>query len=500
MEINSLNKLDQLEFQIRQQISQFKLGDVLYSLYNIQHQLHLFISAKVALFAIRFSSPSLVTQGVKLVKIDKIINLVTAYSLADPITFDQQLKDDFIEANPVFLILRIVSSQFPINVSRFSQFANPIFLYYDIPKKLKGQKGIPNFDIEKEFENINGVSVAEFINLGFVLSAFASNQFTFSFDFLKKTRSKGINLPNDEAIFKAINELAGDKYKINNLYDERKNSDRRFRMYDFNPLRIYPLIFPCKGSGFSKNKNEFMCAPVPALIDERVSIGIFHQMFGIFREKFSNYFGYVLEEYLRIILENCVNSKSIIDIRNLSLGNNIKTPDYAIIDGSVAIILECKATRFTLPAQNIASEQAVNESLKQVKKGLLQLDNFIKACQSKLQNLEQFHNCSTFKPVLVTLEEMYLINSGFFKDHVNDLLKNDGILNLNWQILSIGEIERLQPHLLEGIYLSQVLQDLEQKTFNDVLEDLTAKTQKTYKDSFLYPKQEELYQRLGIPD
>jgi hypothetical protein len=79
-------------------------------------------------------------------------------------------------------------------------------------------------------------------------------------------------------------------------------------------------------------------------------------------------------------------------------------------------------------------------------------------------------------------------------------LKNDGILNLNWQILSIGEIERLQPHLLEGIYLSQVLQDLEQKTFNDVLEDLTAKTQKTYKDSFLYPKQEELYQRLGIPD
>jgi hypothetical protein len=67
-------------------------------------------------------------------------------------------------------------------------------------------------------------------------------------------------------------------------------------------------------------------------------------------------------------------------------------------------------------------------------------------------------------------------------------------------ILSIGEIERLQPHLLEGIHLSQVLQNLEQKTFNDVLEDLSAQTNKTYKDSFLYPKQEELYQRLGLPD
>jgi hypothetical protein len=500
MEINSLNKLDQLEFQICQQISQFKLGDVLYSLYNMQYQLHPFISAKVALFAIRFSSPSLVTQVAKIVKIDKIINLVTAYSLANPITFDQELKDDFIEANPGFLILRTVYSQFPFNVSRFSQFSKPIFLYYDIPKKLKGQKGIPNFDIEKEFESINGLSVTEFIDIGAVLSAFASNQFTFSFDYLKKIRSKGINLPNDEAIFKAINQLAGDKYKINNLYNERKNSDRRFRMYDFNPLRTYPLIFPCKGSGFSKNKNEFMCAPVPALIDERVCIGIFHQMFGIFNTKFSNYFGYVLEEYLRIILENCVSSKSIIDIRNLSLGNNIKTPDYAIIDGSVAIILECKATRFTLPAQNIASEQAVNESLKQVKKGLIQLDNFVKACQSKAQNLEQFHGCRTFKPVLVTLEEMYLINSEPFKNHVNNLLQNEGIFNLNWHILSIDEIERLQPHLAEGIRLSQVLQNLEQKTFNDVLEDLAAQTQKTYKDSFLYPKQEELHQRLGIPE
>jgi hypothetical protein len=62
MEINSLDKLDKLEFQIRQQISRFKLGDVLYSLYNIQQMLPAFISAKVALFAVRFCSLSLICR------------------------------------------------------------------------------------------------------------------------------------------------------------------------------------------------------------------------------------------------------------------------------------------------------------------------------------------------------------------------------------------------------------------------------------------------------
>ncbi|MCX5982575.1 hypothetical protein [Anabaena sp. AL93] len=118
----------------------------------------------------------------------------------------------------------------------------------------------------------------------------------------------------------------------------------------------------------------------------------------------------------------------------------------------------------------------------------------------KIPGLNTFDGCSKFKPVLVSLEKIYLINSDWFRNHINNLLINKGIINLDWQILSIGELERLQPHLIEGIHLSQVLQDLEHKTFNDVLEKLATQTHKTYKNSFLYPKQEELYQRLGIPD
>lgn len=203
---------------------------------------------------------------------------------------------------------------------------------------------------------------------------------------------------------------------------------------------------------------------------------------------------------MKIVLNNSITSEVFVDIRNLSINNNIKSPDYAIIDGSIALIFECKATKFKLPAQTIASEEAVNDSLKQVKKGLIQLDTFIKACKSKLPGLHQFHHCTIFKPIFVSLETLYLINDVDFRNHINELLRNESIVALDWQIFSIGELEILQPHLVQEIHLSQVIQDLENKTFNDVLKQLCSKTNKSYKDSFLYPKQEELYQRLGIPD
>jgi hypothetical protein len=500
MEINQLEDLDKLELKIRQKISKFRLGDVLYSLYGTKDRLPPFITAGIALFAVRFSPPSLVTQNLRLVNIQPIIKLVSDYLLADPITFDKEIHDNFINSNPVFLILRVVCSQFPFDVSRFSQFSRPMLLYYDIPNSLAGQKGIPNFELQQEFENLNGVSIPEFISIGFAASAFASNNFTFSLNLFEQVRSRGINLPDNKVISQVINQLSGTQIKLNNLYIQRKISDRRFRMYDFNPLREHPLILPCRGRGFVKSGQDFICAPVPTLIDERISIGIYYQLFNNFKQKFADYFGYILEEYLKIVLNNSITSEVFVDIRNLSINNNIKSPDYAIIDGSIALIFECKATKFNLPAQTIASEEAVNDSLKQVKKGLIQLDTFIKACKSKLPGLHQFHHCTIFKPILVSLEPLYLINSVDFRNHVNELLKNESIVNLDWRIFSIGELEVLQPHLVQGINLSQVIQNLENNTFNDVFKQLCSKTNKSYKDSFLYPKQEELYQRLGIPD
>jgi len=499
MEINSIEDLEKIERKIHLIIRKFRLGDILASIRDVSEKLEPFIIAGIALFACRYCTPSKTSQTIKKINLDYLIHLITQYLLADPITFDKNLHEDFIESNPIFLLLRVTSSQFPYHVNRFGQYAQPMFLFPEIPNQLKGQPNAPQFDFDSSFQKLSGVSLTDFISVGFVASAAAHINFAFNQDYFRKARNQGINIPQGNDLRQVLNQLAVDKSKLTSLYEKYKTSDRRFRMYDFNPLFLYPIIRPCQGKQFATPGQDYMTAPLPALIDLRISTGVFYQMFNHYGEKFSQFFGYIFKIYIGIILKNSISSETIFsetDMRQFYSTQKGKVPDWVIVDGCTAILVECKATRFSRAAQAIASESEVNKSLAQVKKGLKQLNEFISACQLKPPELHPFHGCNVLKPVLLTLEPLHLINSTFFREHINQLLLAEGVQKFPWQILSVGELEVLQPHLAAGIKLAQVLEDLSQKRFNEVLEELCSLTNRSYKDSFLYPKQEELYQRL----
>jgi hypothetical protein len=506
MEILSLAGLNKVGAQIEKAFGRLKLGDVLHSLYLLRKsspELRPFMVAGVALFAARFCPPSKASQLIKKCDIRLLVDLSNKFYLADPITFDKELHDEFIESNPVFMILRLVSSQFPFEPGMFSEFSRPALLFHDIPQQLKGLTDIPQFDIENKFQAITGVSVLDFITTGFVISSASHGNFAVNQNYFKKTRNQGIKIPDDQTIRAILNQLVADKTTLIKVYEKWKNKDRRFKMYDFNPLLYYPVIKPCQDKQFSIADKDFIHAPVPELVGSRISTGIFYQMFNEYGEEFSTYFGHVFERYVGLVLQNCITSEELLselDIRKFYPTDKGKSPDWILIDGSTAILFECKATRFSRAAQSIASEDAVNNSLAQVKKGLKQLASFISACQAKVQELQKFHTCVAFQPILVSLEPLHLINSTFFREHIDSLLIAEGITDLNWQILSIHEFEALQPHIAAGFSLSKVLDNLLQNTFNDVLQDLVSQTKRTFAHSFLYPKQEELYQRLDIPD
>lgn len=59
-----------------------------------------------------------------------------------------------------------------------------------------------------------------------------------------------------------------------------------------------------------------------------------------------------------------------------------------------------------------------------------------------------------------------------------------------WWVLPLNEFEVLQLHLAAGVGLSATIDELRDTTFNEVLEGLIEQTGRTYKDSFLYPKEE----------
>ena len=510
MKILSISDLEKLESQIKVEFGKHKLGDVLHSLYSLKKSkpdIRPFMTAGAALFAVRFCHPSKAPQLINNIpNIRDLVDLSNRYYLADPITFDQDLHDEFIHSNPVFTMLRLASSQFPFNQGLFGEFPRAFFLFHEIPRLLKDLSGIPKFDFESEFQFLTEVSILDFITTGFVICCLSHNAFSFSQDYFEKNCKK-IKLPDNHTIGKILDQLSADKFTLTNVYDTRKNPDRRFRMYDFNPLLSYPIIKPCQNQQSSTLDQIFFHAPIPELVASRISTGIFYQMYNAFAtesgNKFSEYFGHVFEKYVGLVLSNCIKSEQLVsesDLRKFYPANKGKAPDWIVIDGSTAILLECKATRFSRAAQAIASEEAINSSLAQVKKGLKQLASFIAACQKKPPELKPLHNCTVFKPVLVSLETLHLINSILFREHIDNLLKDEGINDLDWQILSIDELEALQPHMSSGCGLAKILDDLRIKTFDDVLQSLISQTKKTFADSFLYPKQEELYQHLGISD
>ena len=504
MKISSIDDLERLEMIMKKSLDKIKIGDALHSLYlakNKSTEVTPFMIAGFALFATRFCSPSKASQTLKSYNIQNLINLSNSYFLADPIIFDQELHKEFMNQNPIFMLLRNISSQFPFEKPLFGDFSRPFYLYHDIPKQLIGVQGVPDFDFESKFQKITGVSTVDFITLGFIIYTVSNTSFTFSRKYFQKFRKQKINIPDDNTVRLVLGELSGDRSKLVQLYEERRNQDRRFQSYDFNPFLQYPLIKPCQNKQFSKAGEEYYHAPVPNLIASKISTGIFYRMFNEYKIDFSNYFGFVFEKYIGLVLENCVASETILsesDIRDFYPTNKGKVPDWIVVDGSTAIIIECKATRFSRAAQAIANEDAVNSSLKQVTKGLKQLHEFISACERKVPSLKKFHDCKKFISIVISLEPMSLINTDFFQNHIDSLLAQKNIPKFDWQILSINELESIQPHLINGIKLSQVLENLRQKSFNNVIEELAIQTNKSFRDSFLCPKHEEIYERLGI--
>lgn len=155
MDISSIADLDRLESIIHSRLRRIKLGDALNSLYLTQKKykdIEPFMMAGFALFATRFCKHSKVAQEIKSYDIRYLLDLSNKYFLADPITLDKKLHDEFIKQNPVFMLLRVISSQFPFSPPLFGDFARPFYLYHEIPKQLSKLDNIPKFDFESSSE------------------------------------------------------------------------------------------------------------------------------------------------------------------------------------------------------------------------------------------------------------------------------------------------------------------------------------------------------------
>lgn len=508
IKIRNERELKEWEARIGGVLSRFDLDYVLAGVRRSLDKLESFTAAGIALFAIRYSLPP-IARGNMLYEMPweelaPVAHLVIQYLLADPVSFEPAVVNDYHDSTMIPIILRTVGNQFPYNIPFFGQWGRSLKLFHYMPQRLQGRIDIPDFDLDSSFQKINGVSLLDFITVGYGAFVAARSHIGFTGGWFQKARDQGLNF-DDEVVQRVLDQLAADQWQMRELYERYKQPDRRYGMYDFNPLFVHPILRPWPKRMHTTLDEDRFIAPLPTMILTRLSEGIYLQMFHRYRDDFSRYFGRIHEAYVGEILQHSEPNKTLLsedDIRRTYKDG--KVPDWVIIDGKTAILIESKATGFQRKALATADSRAIDMSVSQVIVGLKQLHEFRDACERQNTGIEMLHACSDFKLLVVSYEPFYIVNSVPFKEAINRRLSEElagtGIKIHTWYILSSDQLEKLQPHIAAGIALKDILERLiNNEQFDNILKEVAEQTGRTYRDCFLHEMDVEIHRRLNFP-
>jgi len=506
--VQSIEDINRLEGIINSLLQQYSLDEVIVGLRQSQQKLLPFTIAGISLFAIRFALPPIARKdnatGIEWDNLRQIAHFVMQYLLADPVSFTPPAENTYHDSTAVPILLRTIGNQFPYDFTIWGQYGRSQILYHDLLQQLTRRTDIPQFDIESAFQKIAHIPLMDYIDVGFVAFVAAQAEIAFTGWYFQKARHQGIALPDDEAIALVLDQLAADQWQMRALYDQYRQRDHRYAAYDFNPLFVHPIIRPWKKRDGTSLDDDRLIAPLPNLIIAKLSEGIYRHMFHKYRGEFASYFGHLFEAYVGVVLSHSLRTTKLLsgsDIKQRYKAGKI--PDWVVVDGNTAVVIECKATGLPRKAFATADKDAIDQGLAAVVDGLVQLYEFDKMCQNRSKGLESLHGCSKFYHVVVTHEPLYIANSSFLTDVIKQKFIErvpDADLTFSWVILVVDELERFQPHMAAGIRLTDIIERIGSQSFNEVLTWCQQQSGKTYHDSFLYAYDEELYRRLNVPN
>lgn len=172
-----------------------------------------------------------------------------------------------------------------------------------------------------------------------------------------------------------------------------------------NVMAYKPSIlrqFPCIRFGF---RNRYMMAPIPDLIMDRVTNGLFYDIIGgggIVRDEVGRNFEIYCIELLKKML---IGSTFAPETTYRTRLGAIATPDILKLDesGAVDIAIECKATRMSVTAR-FGETPEEDRGYEEIAKGVMQLWRFFAHCR---QNLIQTRLSADVQGLILTLDEWF---------------------------------------------------------------------------------------------
>ena len=510
-EVRSLSELLELEQAIAAEVRRYPLDRLLLSLRAKPQPLgdkdagwtpH--IVGVAVRFALRYGSPGpLVHDTAPFIPLalGSLLRLVAKFAYADPIAWDTT-----VDRSTLSIMLRHVGNQLPFRINTVGRWARSQILYVEIPGKLQGLKEVPPFDFRSKFRTLTGVDPETFIDLGYVTysAAASKDHLGFSRGYFEKARQLGFKLPDHATVQHVLN-----RYALDSTGHEQKareceqKQNRAYAAYDYSPLFVYPLVRPWPSVPNDEIDLDRMIAPVPDLVLYRLSTGIYFDMHHEWGKPFDDWFGHLLSTYVGRMLRSFIPAGSLIsekEIRTTYGSERGKAPDWIIIDGRTAVLLEVKVARIQRKVYATGDLALFSKCLEPFRIGLRQIHEFQSAAAGKAVGLESLHRCREYVAVVVTFEPTYLANSTLVKDLIRSGLPAS-MQTMNWASISLDDVEWAETHLSGGeVDVASFFRHLMTAQPHEVIDAAAKHSKRNYGDSALWRKEEELYGRLGIAE
>jgi hypothetical protein len=360
-----------------------------------------------------------------------------------------------VEEGYEFLV-RMAYQQFRHQEGAEDAFFRTFLLYDKVWRDVPG-----DFDLEKACQEVYGMPISTFLALGFCLFSLATSEHSrcmvSAFENIDDERLAHIKqLGTPETLQRFWEKVGIDYWGFRELCSSMA-VDAAYAEYEFNPLEARPAIF------LDRSPNEFVVPSITSML-LRFGEGIYHDLFNYFKAQgshypFTTYFGLVFQEYVGQQLRCYYGLERVLDERKYAVpGGEWSGPDWIVVEGDSAILIECTAARLTLPAKSVATwELLKSQVLGKLLGDLRRLPSKTEHIRQHLGVWPELREVSRFYYVVVTLEPWFPADP--FQRIVNQELERLGVGQYPYHLLSVGDLESLLCLVPHGKRLSDYFEE-----------------------------------------
>lgn len=303
------------------------------------------------------------------------------------------------------------------------------------------------FDPNAEFSKLYGVSLDEFLFLGFGLFAAATQQpgRTFDASTFKNFRiERGIA----EAFVRLVsNDFDGLRVQHTEWIHQGINPPG-FEPYHLNPLRRWPAIALDGGR---------IAVPIPRFLLDRITTGVYFDFMESLSEKgrseFGDFWGRGFEQYVGELMRSQRGFDNLFPEMSYELdGRSEVTCDWIVRDRDTALLIECKTrglnpkARVTCLKEHIVASVSRPDSSNpesSLAGGLAKLFKVRDAVLKQAPGLERLQGVTRVICLLVTLDPVTEGNQNYFRRILEEKAAQFGYISgTDWQMADIDGFER----------------------------------------------------------